>query len=87
MSATRIKKSDKAKVAMYMELSGAIVEVRDGLLYISTPEADEVFESVGDLMEDIEYNLREMREVYENNNEMSEWYEALERAIESEWGF
>lgn len=87
MSATKIKKSDKAKIAMYMELSGAIVEVRDGLLYISTPEANEIFDSVGDLMENINYNLKAMREVYENNNEMDEWYEALERAVDSEWRF
>lgn len=74
MTVTRIRKDEKKAMAMYMELSGALITLDKGTWYISTPQETMVYDTTADMMEDINMNLSEMKKVLTEE----EWEEAEE---------
>ena len=65
MGVTKISKDDMKKIDAYMYLSMALVTREAGRGIIDTPEATIIFDTFADLMEDIDENLKIMREQVE----------------------
>ena len=72
----RISKEDKRKVDLNMRLTDAIVSVKSGKWVISTPGETLIYDTTEDMMEDINYNLEEIRKAYEAQGELHIWEEA-----------
>lgn len=79
MGMLAIKKKDMNKVNLYMEMSGAIVNVDGGYWVVSTPDDTLFYDTTAELMEDINENLDIMKEIYTDNGELEEWEAAEKR--------
>lgn len=80
MPVTRIRREDKVKMVMFMDLGGAFIDLRGGVWYVSTPQETAMYNTTDDLMKDINLNLDYMREAYEANGEMDDWEAARKQA-------
>ena len=79
MGMLAIKKKDMNRVNLYVELSGAIVNVDGGYWVVSTPDDTLFYDTTAELMEDINENLDIMKEIYTENGELEEWKAAEKR--------
>ena len=87
MARATIKKEDAVKIRMYLLLVSGIIDFEQGNWYIDTPDDYLIFHSVGSMMDNINYNLECMKEMYEMQNEMSEWNDLWKQAEESKFHF
>lgn len=87
MARAKLSKEDAKKVNQYLLLVNGIIDFEHGNWYIDTPDDLLIYHSKEKMMEDINYNLDCMKEVYENNNELDEWRQIEKQAEESKFHF
>ncbi len=75
MARAKLSKEDAKKVNQYLLLVNGIIDFEQGNWYIDTPDDLLIYHSKEKMMEDININLDCMREMYEINNEMDDWYD------------
>ena len=75
-----IKIKDLHRVSLYMDLTDAMVTVDGGEWVVDTPKETRIYETTAELMEDVNAELEEIKEIYTGRGDLAEYKEAEKRA-------